>query len=201
MHLKAGVLLNKLSVTLLNVLDGVVLGLHLADVLLQAEALVGASCRDLLKQEAHMLGVVCRERPTCVVSQKLGVTNGGHTVSPYHVALILNRDQGNDGTVEDQQVALIELREGLVGSPLQSVITLSCGELSHHGRIRGMSQDVHVDPTTSTHKLTVRATTIRESPRVAKVVQHVPEQGGKAKAVGSEGGVGVVVHLSKTREK
>jgi hypothetical protein len=32
-------------------------------------------------------------------------------------------------------------------------------------------------------------------------VQHVPEQGGKAKAVGSEGGIGVVVHLLKTREK
>jgi hypothetical protein len=31
---KAGVLLKKLSVALLNVLDGVVLGLHLADVLL-----------------------------------------------------------------------------------------------------------------------------------------------------------------------
>jgi hypothetical protein len=37
-HLKAGVLLEKLSVALLNVLDGMVLGLHLADVLLQVEA-------------------------------------------------------------------------------------------------------------------------------------------------------------------
>jgi hypothetical protein len=36
--LKAGVLLKKLSVALLNVLDGVVLGLHLAGVLLQKEA-------------------------------------------------------------------------------------------------------------------------------------------------------------------
>jgi hypothetical protein len=33
-RLKAGILLEKLSVTLLNVLDGTVLGLHLADVLL-----------------------------------------------------------------------------------------------------------------------------------------------------------------------
>jgi hypothetical protein len=47
--LKTGVLLKKLSVTLLNVLDGMVLGLHLVGVLLQAEALVGASCCDLLK--------------------------------------------------------------------------------------------------------------------------------------------------------
>jgi hypothetical protein len=47
-------------------------------------------------------------------------------------------------------------------------------------------------------------------PRVAKAVQHVPEEGGKTGAVqpvttelsvGSEGGIGVVVHLSKTREK
>jgi hypothetical protein len=37
-HLKAGVLLKKLSVALLNILDGVVLGLHLAGVLLQKEA-------------------------------------------------------------------------------------------------------------------------------------------------------------------
>jgi hypothetical protein len=47
-------------------------------------------------------------------------------------------------------------------------------------------------------------------PRVAETVQHVPEQGGKPRvvqpvttepSVGSEGGVGVVIHLSKTREK
>jgi hypothetical protein len=36
-----GILLNKLLVTLLNVLDGVVLGLHLVGVVLQAEALDG----------------------------------------------------------------------------------------------------------------------------------------------------------------
>jgi hypothetical protein len=36
--LKADVLLKKLSVALLNVLDGTVLGLHLDDILLQAEA-------------------------------------------------------------------------------------------------------------------------------------------------------------------
>jgi hypothetical protein len=59
-------------------------------------------------------------------------------------------------------------------------------------------------------ELTVRVATVREGPRVAKTVQHVPEQGGKIGAVhpvttepsvGSEGGIWVVVHLSKTREK
>jgi hypothetical protein len=39
-RLKAGVLLKKLAVALLNVLDGVVLGLHLTGKLLQAEAQV-----------------------------------------------------------------------------------------------------------------------------------------------------------------
>jgi hypothetical protein len=46
--------------------------------------------------------------------------------------------------------------------------------------------------------------------RVAEAVQHVPEHGGKPGAVqpiatepsvGYKGGVGVVIHLSKTREK
>jgi hypothetical protein len=49
MHLKAGILLEKLSVALLNVLDSTVLGLHLASVLLQAEAQVSTLRRDLLK--------------------------------------------------------------------------------------------------------------------------------------------------------
>jgi hypothetical protein len=47
--LKASVLLKELSVALLNVLDGAVLGLHLAGVLLQAEAQVSAHHYDLLK--------------------------------------------------------------------------------------------------------------------------------------------------------
>jgi hypothetical protein len=51
---------------------------------------------------------------------------------------------------------------------------------------------------------------VRGSPRVAKAVQHVPEQGGKTGVVqpvamelfvGSEGGVGVVVHQSKIGKK
>jgi hypothetical protein len=48
-HLKAGVLLKELSVALLDVLDGTVLGLHLAGVLLQAEAQVSTHRCDLLK--------------------------------------------------------------------------------------------------------------------------------------------------------
>jgi hypothetical protein len=48
------------------------------------------------------------------------------------------------------------------------------------------------------------------NPHVAKAVQQVLEQGGKTgvvqpvtteASVGSEGGVGVVIHLPKTREK
>jgi hypothetical protein len=59
-------------------------------------------------------------------------------------------------------------------------------------------------------ELMVWVTTVRGGPRVAKAVQHIPEEGGKTGAVqpittelsvGSEGGIGVVVHLSKTREK
>jgi hypothetical protein len=69
-----------------------------------------------------------------------------------------------------------------------------------------VSWDIHVDPKASMLKLTVRAATIRESPRVTEMVQHVSEQGRKlgtvqpiatVPSVGSEGGVGVVVHLSK----
>jgi hypothetical protein len=65
-------------------------------------------------------------------------------------------------------VALTELREGLVGSPLQSVIeviTCSRGEPGHHAQVGGVSRDVHVDHATSTLELTVRG-----SPSVAKTV-------------------------------
>jgi hypothetical protein len=108
-YLKAGVLLKKLSVALLNVLDGVVLGLRLAGVLLQAKVQVSTHRCDLLKQGAHVLGVACRERPTCVVGQKLGVTNGGHALTPHCVAFVPNGKQGNDGVAEDQQVTLTKL--------------------------------------------------------------------------------------------
>jgi hypothetical protein len=59
-------------------------------------------------------------------------------------------------------------------------------------------------------ELTVRTAIICGKPRVAEAVQHIQKQGGKPGAVqtvstepsiGSKGGVGVVIHLSKTREK
>jgi hypothetical protein len=71
-------------------------------------------------------------------------------------------------------VALTELREGLVGSPLQSVIeviTPSRGKPSHHGRVGGVSQNVYMD------------LAVRGKPRVAEAVQHVSKQGGKPEAV------------------
>jgi hypothetical protein len=101
-RLKAGVLLEKLSVALLNVLDGAVLDLHLAGALLQAEALKSARHRDLLKHEAHVLGVACRERPTHHVGWKLGVANGSHALTPHRVALIPNVEHGDGGAVEDK---------------------------------------------------------------------------------------------------
>jgi hypothetical protein len=157
-HLKAGILLEKLSVTLLNVLDGTVLGLHLADVLLQVETHVSARRCDLLKQGAHVLGVACRECPTRVVGRKLRVANGGHALTPHRVALILNREQGDSGATEDRQVVLTELHDGPVGGPLQSVIEViapSCGEPSRHGRVSGVSWNVHMDLAAPKPKLMV----------------------------------------------
>jgi hypothetical protein len=158
---------------------------------------------DLLKQGAHVLGVACCKRPTCIVGQKLEVANGGHVLTPHRVALI----------TEDWQVALTELHEGLVGSPLQSIIkvvTPRRGKPSRHGRVSGVSRNIHMDLAAPQPELMVRDATVRGKPRVAKMVQHIPEQGGKTGAVqpvvtepsvGSKGGVGVVIHLSKTREK
>jgi hypothetical protein len=177
-RLQAGVLLQKLSVVLLDVLDDAVLGLHLIGALLQTEAQVSTRCRDLLKQGAHVLGVACGKRPTRMVGQKLRVADGGHALTPHRIALILNGKQGNGGVAENRQVALIELREGLVGSPLQSVIeviTSSRGKPSHHGRVGGVSQNVHKDLATPQPELTVWTATIHGEPHVAEVVQHVPE--------------------------
>jgi hypothetical protein len=83
-----------------------------------------------------------------MVGWKLGVINGGHALTPHRVALVLNGEQGNGGVTEDQQVALTELREGPVGSPLQSVIEVvapSRGKPSHHGRVSGVSRNIHMD--------------------------------------------------------
>jgi hypothetical protein len=148
-----------------------------------------------------------------MVGRKLRVADGGHMLTPHRVALILNGEQGDGGIVENRQVALIELREGLVGSPLQSVVevvTSSHGKPSCHDRVGGVSQNVHVDLAAPQPELMVWMTTVHGKPCVAEAVQHVPEQGGEPGAVqpittessvGSKGGVGVVIHLSKTGEK
>jgi hypothetical protein len=180
--LKAGVLLKKLSVALLNVLDGAVLGLHLIDALLQAEAQVSGRRCDLLKQGAHVQGVASGERPTRMVGQKLGVANGGHALTPHLIALVPNGKQGDGGVTEDRQVVLTELHEGLVGSPLQSVIeviTPSHGKPSRHGRVDGVSRNVHMDLEVPQPELVVWAATVHGKSRAAETVQHVPEQGGK----------------------
>jgi hypothetical protein len=160
-----------------------------------------------------MLGVACHERPTRVVGQKLGVINDSHVLTPHRVALVPNGEQGDGGVTKDRKVALTELHEGLVGNPLQSVVevvALSRGKPSRHGLVSGVSRNVHMDLAASKPELTGRVSTVRRGPRVAKTVQHVPELGGKTRAVqpvttepsiSSEGGVGVVIHLSKIREK
>jgi hypothetical protein len=59
-------------------------------------------------------------------------------------------------------------------------------------------------------ELTIRTTTVHGKTRVAEAVQHVPKQGRKPGAVqpvttepsvSSKGGIGVIIHLLKTREK
>jgi hypothetical protein len=73
-----------------------------------------------------------------------------------------------------------------------------------------VSWNVQIDFAAPQLKLTVRAAAICGKPHVAKAVQHVPEQGGKPEAVqpvtmepsiGSKGGIGVFIDLTKTREK
>jgi hypothetical protein len=179
-----GVLLQKLSVALLDVLDDTVLGLHLIGALLQMEKQVSARCCDLLKQGAHMLGIACGKCPTRMVGRKLGVTDGGHVLTP--VALVLNGEQGKGGVAENRQVVLTELREGLVGSPLQSVVevvTPSHGKPSRHGWVGGVSRNVHMDLAVPQPELTIRTATVCGIPRVAEAVQHVPKQGVKPGAV------------------
>jgi hypothetical protein len=175
--------------------------------------LVGTSHHDLLEHGAHVLGVVCRECPSHVVHRTLGVAHSGQALAPRCVALVLNGEEGNGGAGKALQVALIEFREGLVGSPLQGVIEVKvggCGEPGHHARVGRVSRDVHVDLKASTPKLTVWVTMVCGSPGVAEMVKHVWEQGQKAEtvqpiaaetSVGPEGGIGVVVHLSTTRKK
>jgi hypothetical protein len=99
-------------------------------------------------------------------------------------------------------VALTELHEGLVGRPLQSVVevvTPGRGKPSRHGRVGGVSQNVHMDLAAPQPELTVRTATVRGKTRLAEAVQHISKQGRKPGAVqpvtmepsvGSKGGRG-----------
>jgi hypothetical protein len=75
-------------------------------------------------------------------------------------------------------VALTELCESLVGSPLQSVVEVIVGgrgEPCRHAWVGGVSRDVYVDLAASMLELMVRAATVHGSPRVAETVKHIPE--------------------------
>jgi hypothetical protein len=48
-----------------------------------------------------VLGVAHREHSTRVMGRKLRVANGGHTLTPHRVALVLNGEQGDSGVTED----------------------------------------------------------------------------------------------------
>jgi hypothetical protein len=96
------------------------------------------------------------------------------------------------------------------GAGVVDVVALSRGKLSYHSQVSGVSQNVHMDLAVPQSELMVRATMVRGNTNVAKAVQHVPKQGRKTgvvqpittePSISSEGGVGVVVHLSKIREK
>jgi hypothetical protein len=65
-----------------------------------------------------VLGVAFSERSPYVVRRILGVTHSGQALAPHRVALILDGEQGNGSAGKARQVALTELREGMVGSPL-----------------------------------------------------------------------------------
>jgi hypothetical protein len=69
-------------------------------------------------------------------------------------------------------------------------------------------RDADVDLTMPMPKLVVQAAIVRGGPHEAETVQHVPQQGEKARTVqpvtteppiNTKGGVGVVIHLSKQR--
>jgi hypothetical protein len=106
-----------------------------------------------------------------MVSQTLGVPNGGQELTPRCVTLVQDGEQGNNGADEAQQVVPTKPHGGLVGSPLQSVIeviTHSRGEPSHHAWVRWVSRDVREDLAASMPKLTIWAAMVRGSPRVTK---------------------------------
>jgi hypothetical protein len=63
-------------------------------------------------------GVACRERTTHVVGLAHGVASDGKALTQCWVARVPDGEQGNGGTGGVRQVALTELRDGPVGSPL-----------------------------------------------------------------------------------
>jgi hypothetical protein len=125
-----------------------------------------------------VLGVACRECLTRVARRTLGVIHSGQALVPRRVALVLDGEQGNSSTGKACKVALIELREGLVGNPLQSVVEVVAGgrgEPDRYNRVGGVSRDVRVDLAASTPKLTVWVATVRGSPHVVETVKHITE--------------------------
>jgi hypothetical protein len=73
-----------------------------------------------------------------------------------------------------------------------------------------VSRDIQVDLIASMPELMIWAAMVHESPRVTETMQHIPEQGRETGMVqpistkpsaGYEGGVGVVIHLSKIKKK
>jgi hypothetical protein len=63
----------------------------------------------------------------------VGETHSGQALAPCHVALVLDREQGNGGASKARQVVLTELREGLVGSPLHGVVKVVAGGYDEPG--------------------------------------------------------------------
>jgi hypothetical protein len=49
-----------------------------------------------------VLGIACGKRPTRMVGRTLGIADGGHALTPHHVALVPNGEQGKGGVVENR---------------------------------------------------------------------------------------------------
>jgi hypothetical protein len=180
-------------------------------IVLQVHGLERDNRRDLLKHGAHVLDVTHRECPTHVLGRMRRVASGGQVLTPHRVVPDSDGEQGNGSISEVRQVALTELHEGQVGSPLQHVIeVISHGrsEPRHQARVRGVRQDIHVDLTTPMTELAVQAAVVCRGPCEAKAVQHIPKQGGEAgmvqsitmeSSVSTKDDVRLAIHLSKQR--
>jgi hypothetical protein len=64
-----------------------------------------------------VLGVAYRKPPPRMAHRALRVAHGGQALTPCHIALILDGEQGNGSTGKIRQVALIELREAWWAAP------------------------------------------------------------------------------------